>query len=387
MSAQAHGIAAYAGNIALLTDGEKIVERLLRAGLMARASDIHLDPQEDCLRVRLRIDGQLEDFLELPPSVQTTVTGRLKVLASLDIAEKRAPQDGAFSWSLPAALSAGHSAIDVRIATLPVRHGERVTLRLLEKDAKRLTLDELGMSADDRLAFDAVLKRPHGLVLLTGPTGSGKTTTLYATIGELLRADEKKNILTVEDPVEYDIPGVAQAEVDSADKVNFSKALRSLLRHDPDVIMIGEIRDADSLDVAVKASLTGHLVLSTLHANSAKSSVTRLTGMGLDPALVPATLRLAVAQRLARRLCPCCRKRGETGFEPVGCPDCDNRGYRGRIGLFSLYSPDGGLETSMEKDAADKVRGGVTSFAEALKCCPSPETLSSCLVSLSEKTS
>jgi len=187
-----------------------------------------------------------------------------------------------------------------------------VTLRLLETGGRRLEIGDLGMSPADRAVFDGVLRRPYGLVLLTGPTGAGKTTTLYAAIAEILRCGPR-NVITVEDPVEYEIPGVAQAEVDSADKVNFAKALKSILRHDPDVVMIGEIRDRDSLDAAVKASLTGHLVLSTLHANTARASETRLTDLGLDPSLVPSVLRMAVAQRLVRRLCPACRERGEDG--------------------------------------------------------------------------
>ena len=353
-----------------LTDSVQLVDRILRAGLFTHASDIHLDPSADGTRVRFRIDGELEEVLHIPAAMQAAVTSRLKVLAGLDIAERRAPQDGGFAWRLPtggARAGQAAAALDIRMATLPVRHGERVTLRLLETGGRRLTLDELGMSDADRAAFDAVIRRPHGLVLLTGPTGSGKTTTLYAAIQELLKG-EPKNILTVEDPIEYEIPGVAQAEVDSADKVNFAKALKSLLRHDPDVVMIGEIRDAASLDAAVKAALTGHLVLSTLHTNDARATVTRLVDMGLDPALVPATLRLAVAQRLVRRLCPACRRPGPNGYEPVGCPSCGGRGYAGRIGIFELYEP--GVDANrptMKDDAHAKVAAGITSLAEVMK--------------------
>ncbi|MCR5415050.1 MAG: GspE/PulE family protein [Kiritimatiellae bacterium] len=349
-----------------LTDSVQLVDRILRAGLFTRASDVHFDPGADGVRVRFRIDGELEDVLRIPSAMQSAVTSRLKVLARLDIAERRAPQDGGFSWRLSGIGGAGQNPLDVRMATLPVRHGERITLRLLESGGTRLSLDELGMSSQDRAVFDGVLKRPHGLVLLSGPTGSGKTTTLYATIAEILKG-EPKNIVTVEDPVEYEIPGVAQAEVDSADKVNFAKALKSLLRHDPDVVMIGEIRDSDSMDAAVKAALTGHLVLSTLHANDARSTVTRLEDMGLDPKLVSATVRLAVAQRLVRRLCVKCRAEGRNGWEPRGCPACGGRGYSGRIGLFELYEPETGRGTSMIDDAKAKVAAGVTSLAEAFK--------------------
>ena len=349
-----------------LTDSVQLVDRILRAGLLLHASDVHIDPAADSARVRFRIDGMLEDVLRIPAAMQGAVTSRLKVLASLDIAERRAPQDGGFTWRMGGAGAFGAQPLDVRMATLPVRYGERVTLRLLETGGQRLGIDDLGMSDADRAAFDGVLRRPHGLVLLTGPTGSGKTTTLYAAIQELLKGTPL-NIITVEDPIEYEIPGVAQAEVDSADKVNFSKALKSLLRHDPDVVMIGEIRDADSLDAAVKAALTGHLVLSTLHTNDAKSTVTRLVDMGLDPNLVPTTLRLAVAQRLVRRLCPECRVKGAPGWEAKGCPACGGRGYRGRIGLFELYAPESGLSTSMADDARAKVEAGVTSEAEVLR--------------------
>lgn len=349
-----------------LTDPVQLVDRILRAGLFLHASDVHLDPMADCVRVRLRIDGELEEVLRIPATMQAALASRLKVLASLDIAERRAPQDGGFSWRLPGTASA--SPLDVRMATLPVRHGERITLRLLEAGGKRLGIDELGMCEGDRAIFDVVLRRPHGLVLLTGPTGSGKTTTLYAAINELLRMDDAKNIITVEDPVEYEIPGVAQAEVDSADKVNFSKALKSILRHDPDVVMIGEIRDADSLDAAVKAALTGHLVLSTLHTNDAPSCVTRLVDMGLDANLVPATLRLAVAQRLVRRVCSACEGAKVESRKPEPtCPICGGRGYAGRIGVFEFFTPDGGLVRSMRDDALAKVAQGVTTLAEVTR--------------------
>lgn len=349
-----------------LTDGVQLVDRILRAGLFMRASDVHLDPEDGYMRVRFRIDGELEDVLHIPSAMQNAVVGRLKVLAGLDIAERRAPQDGGFSWRLPAVASAGRNPLDVRMATLPVRRGERVTLRLLETGGERLSIDDLGMPPAGREIFDAVLKRPHGLVLIVGPTGSGKTTTLYAAIKALL-ASGPKNIITVEDPIEYEIPGVSQAEVDPSDKVNFSKALRSLLRHDPDVVMIGEIRDGDSLDAAVKAALTGHLVLSTLHANGAKAALTRLCDMGLDPSLAAATLRLSVAQRLVRRLCTECRRKGADGFEPAGCPSCGGRGYSGRVGLFEYFSPETGLEIPMADDAEAKVAAGITSRVEVVR--------------------
>ena len=361
---QTPGVAAAGGP----DDAVARAENLLRAAAIRQASDIHFDPGREDVRIRFRVDGVLEEFDRVPLSMQTALVSRIKVLAGLDIAERRAPQDGAFLWRLPmpggglraprtaAAQHLRPTAYDIRVATLPVRHGERVTLRLLEADGGHLSLDALGMNAAHRAAFERVLERPYGLVLLTGPTGSGKTTTLYAAIRRLL-AQAPLNILTVEDPVEYEIPGVAQCEVDSSDKVSFGKALRSLLRHDPDVVMIGEIRDDESLDTAIKAALTGHLVLSTLHANDAVATVTRLTDMGLSPHLAAATLRLSVAQRLVRRLCPVCRvPEAVTGaqaavyghpewtglpvFAPAGCPGCAGRGYVGRIGLFEFMEPD-----------------------------------------------
>lgn len=351
-------------NAAELSDPVELVDRILRAGIFMHASDVHMDPMEDHLRVRLRIDGELEDVLHVPAAMQSAVTSRLKIMAGLDIAERRAPQDGGFSWRPPSPALA--APLDVRMATLPVRHGERVTLRLLEAGGVRLAIGELGMCERDRAVFESVLRRPHGLVLLSGPTGSGKTTTLYAAINELLRLGDAKNIITVEDPVEYEIPGVAQAEVDSADKVNFSKALKSILRHDPDVVMIGEIRDADSLDAAVKAALTGHLVLSTLHANSAPSCVTRLVDMGLDAKLVPATLRLAVAQRLLRRVCANCAAAGRIAGDS-SCPVCGGRGYSGRIGVFEMFAPGAEMARTMRDDALEKVAAGVTTHAEVMR--------------------
>ncbi|MGI6495372.1 MAG: GspE/PulE family protein [Kiritimatiellia bacterium] len=352
-TASAAGLAPAA---AVPADPVALVDALLRAAALRAASDIHIDPFREDARVRLRVDGRLEELLRIPSALLPAVCSRVKVMSGLDIAEKRAPQDGAFSWRLP---GTDLPPFDVRVATLPVRFGERITLRLLETGGERLSIDDLGMAPAHRAQFERILESPHGLVVLAGPTGAGKTTTLYAAIQALLQRAEL-SILTVEDPVEYEIEGVAQVEVDSGDKVNFSKALRSLLRHDPDVIMIGEIRDAESLDTAVKAALTGHLVLSTLHANDAPGAVTRLLDMGLEPHLAAATLRLSVAQRLVRRLCPHCREEatldeasalalgrpalaGRTVFRPRGCLACAGRGTRGRIGLFEMFTPDSDL--------------------------------------------
>ncbi len=329
-----------------------LCDELLHAALLRQASDIHIDADPEGLLVRFRVDGALEPYRRLPPGVAMGVVSRFKVVAGMDIAEKRAAQDGSFRHKY----GRGAQTVDLRVATLPTKHGERMTLRFLGMHAETLTLERLGMNDDDLTYFGRAIDNPHGLILLTGPTGSGKTTTLYAAIRRLL-GTEDLNILTVEDPIECEIRGVAQSEVDHADKVTFHNALRSLLRHDPDVIMIGEIRDAETADIAIKASLTGHLVFSSLHTNSAVSVVTRLADMGLDRFLVAATLRLAVAQRLVRRLCPRCRKTRELAesearalnhpeaascaiYEPVGCVYCGGRGYNGRIGLFEMLPLD-----------------------------------------------
>ncbi len=267
-----------------------ICDELLHAAVVRQASDIHLDPNEKETVVRLRVDGVLEQHRTLPAAIHGGVISRLKVQSGLDIAERRAPQDGRFTHSF----GPTNQKIDIRVATLPTQFGERMTLRLLALQTESLTLERLGMSPRDLEVFSQSIAKPHGLILLTGPTGSGKSTTLYAALRRII-AESPQNVITIEDPIEYNIDGVAQVEVDSADKVSFNKALRSVLRHDPDVVMIGEIRDGETADVAIKASLTGHLVFSTLHTNSAASAFTRLLDMGTDRFLIAATMRLAVA--------------------------------------------------------------------------------------------
>ena len=331
-----------------LQDVVAIGDELLHAAALRQASDIHLDPEPSSLHVRFRVDGTLETYRRLPANAAISLVSRFKVLAGLDIAEKRAPQDGGFKHRY----GRTGQTIDIRVATLPTKYGERVTLRLLALQTEGLSLERLGMCPRDLGEFERALDLPHGMILLTGPTGSGKTTTLYAAIRRIL-AREPLNVITVEDPIEYEIPGAAQVEVDSADKVPFGKALRSVLRHDPDVVMIGEVRDAETADVAIKASLTGHLVFSTLHTNSAASVITRLADMGVERYLVAATLRMAIAQRLVRRLCHRCRKprelaereaaaiampeaAGRTVFDAAGCLYCGGHGHVGRVGLFEL---------------------------------------------------
>ena len=377
-----------------------VCEELLQAAAMRGASDIHLSPDETALVARMRVDGKLETYSRISNQLQGAVVSRLKVMSGLDIAEKRAPQDGRFT----ARIGSDQVKTDIRVATLPTRFGERVTLRLLGGQTTTLSLTNLGMNDRDLEMFRRTISRPHGLVLLTGPTGSGKSTTLYAAIEELLRS-RGGNVITVEDPIEYEMPEVSQVEIDSADKVSFAKALRSILRHDPDVVMIGEIRDLETAEIAVKASLTGHLVFSTLHTNTASGVVTRLEDMGLQPFLIAATLRLAVAQRLVRRLCDRCRVQrpiteeeaallgrcdiaGQSIYEPGGCVYCAGKGYVGRIALIECFDCDesvaklitGGAseETLLANarqrkrsllidDAIDKMIAGITTYQEVLE--------------------
>lgn len=380
-------------------DVVELCDEILHAAILRQASDIHVDPGAEGVHVRFRVDGQLETFRDFSASAQSGILSRFKILGSMDIAEKRAPQDGRFHFEF----GSRGQGVDIRSATLPTKHGERLTLRLLALQTESLTLPRLGMSPRDLDSYRFALDRPHGLVLLTGPTGSGKSTTLYAGIRELITGKDV-NVLTIEDPVEYEIPGVAQVEVDQAEKVTFSGALRSVLRHDPDIIMVGEIRDQETADVAIKASLTGHLVLSTLHTNTAPSVITRLIDMGVERYLIAATVRLAAAQRLVRRLCEKCRVprevkaleagilqrpdlAGEVVYDPGGCVYCANRGYVGRLGIYEMLPirtemsdaiADGASEgrltelalelgmLALADDAVEKLLDGETSMREVL---------------------
>ena len=347
-------------------DAVQICEEILQAAALRDASDIHIDPLSQRVRVRLRVDGQLEEYRHFPSELHPLITSRIKVLADMDISERRSPQDGRFSWT-----SSRGETVDVRVATLPTRFGESLTLRLLTNNMDSLTLQRLGMDNDDFQRFSNAIDRPHGLILLTGPTGSGKSTTLYAGMKELI-ATRALHVVTVEDPVEYEMDGIAQVTVDSADKVSFRKALRSILRNDPDVIMIGEIRDAETADIAIKAALTGHLVFSTLHTNTAAGAVTRLIDMGVEPFLIAATLRLAVAQRLVRKLCQYCRAEttmtaaeaaalgmpkaeGTIAHHSPGCIYCAGRGKVGRTGLFEML-PVSNAMTQLITSGADEVQ-------------------------------
>ena len=324
----------------------QLINALLSQAVRESASDIHIEPFQARSAVRFRVDGVLRDVLPLQRSLHGLVVGRVKVLAKLDIAEKRLPQDGRFTLRL-----AGRT-VDIRVSTLPTGHGETAVLRLLDKKSAPLELAALGLSPAARARLDHMIRRPHGILLVTGPTGSGKTTTLYAALARL--NSKERNIVTVEDPIEYDMEGIGQTQVNAKIGLTFAHSLRSILRQDPDVIMIGEIRDLETAQSAVQASLTGHLVLATLHTNDAVGAVTRLIDMGIEPFLVASSLIGVLAQRLVRRLCPSCRKPdGGGGFRAVGCAACRNNGYQGRTGIYELLEIDDTLRRMIHARATE----------------------------------
>jgi general secretion pathway protein E len=344
-------------------DGAPIIRflnTLLTQALNERASDIHIEAFEGRSLVRFRIDGTMRDVLEPPRALHAALVSRVKVMAALDIAEKRLPQDGRITLRI-----AGR-AVDVRVSTLPTGHGERAVLRLLDKQSGMLDFTRLGMSHDTRERMDLLVRQAHGIVLVTGPTGSGKTTTLYAALSRL--DADRLNIMTVEDPIEYDLDGIGQTQVNPGIDMTFARALRAILRQDPDVVMIGEIRDLETARIAVQASLTGHLVLATLHTNDAVGAVTRLIDMGIEPFLLSSTLLGVVAQRLVRHLCPDCRTaappsdaqlaelspemRDRPLPKAVGCPACKWTGYRGRTGIYEMLVVD--------RECAELVRSGAS---------------------------
>jgi general secretion pathway protein E len=341
----------------------RVVNALLLQALRERASDLHFEPYESRAVVRFRIDGVLRDVFEPPRALHAALVSRLKIMASLDIAEKRLPQDGRISLKL------GDKSVDVRVSTLPTGSGERVVLRLLDKESAQLDLVTLGLADDTRTAVDSLIREPHGILLVTGPTGSGKTTTLYAALSRLPRG--AVNMMTVEDPIEYALDGVAQTQVNPRIELSFARALRAILRQDPDVVMIGEIRDLETAQIAVQASLTGHLVLATLHTNDAASAVTRIADMGVEPYLLSSSLRGVLAQRLVRTLCPACRvtaapSAGEQKLlaqsglpalpalhHPKGCSECNDTGYRGRTGIYELLIVDEGIRHLIHDGAGE----------------------------------
>ena len=287
--------------------------------------------------MRCRIDGTLREVVQPHRGLHAALISRLKIMAELDIAEKRLPQDGRIS------LRIGTRAVDVRVSTRPSAHGERAVLRLLDKSGQRLRLHDVGMQGATLSRFQALVQQPHGLVLVTGPTGSGKTTTLYAALAELDAT--RSNIMTVEDPIEYELPGIGQTQVNPRIELDFARALRAILRQDPDIIMIGEIRDFETAQIAIQASLTGHLVLATLHTNDAASAVTRLTDMGIEPFLLSSSLLGVLAQRLVRKLCLHCQGQG--------CTECGHSGYSGRTGIFELLATDEHIRSLIHESAAE----------------------------------
>ena len=374
----------------------RLINALLTEAIKENASDIHIEAFEKRLLVRFRVDGVLREALQPPRALAPLLVSRVKVMAHLDIAEKRLPQDGRIS------LKVAGRAVDVRVSTLPTGHGERVVLRLLDKRAGRLDLRHLGMEAADEMRLSKLIQRPHGILLVTGPTGSGKTTTLYAALSQL--NDRKRNIMTVEDPIEYYLDGISQTQVNTKVEMTFARGLRAILRQDPDVVMVGEIRDLETAQIAVQASLTGHLVLSTLHTNSAVGALTRLRDMGVEPFLLSSSLLGVVAQRLVRQLCAQCKQAhiasaadcqalalpltsAPTLYAAVGCPSCNHSGYRGRTGIFELIEVDAQLQAlihagqgelallqaarrcsaSINDDGRRRVLAGDTSVAELLR--------------------
>ncbi len=368
----------------------QVFEQAMRVG----ASDIHIEPFEDRCRVRLRVDGKLNEITPPPQSLFTAIVSRIKVLSKMDIAEKRMPQDGAI------ALKTGDKRVDMRVNTVPTVHGEKVVLRLLDRGAIPLRLTDLGLDERQSRDLTEAIEMPHGLMLVTGPTGSGKSTTLYACLNMLNKPHE--NICTVEDPVEYKFMGINQVQVKSQVGFTFASALRAFLRQDPDIIMVGEVRDAETAQICLRAALTGHFVLSTLHTNDALAAVDRLQDMGIEPFLLASTLRALVAQRLVRRLCAKCRSPydcdaqiarsygltvGERIYRPGGCHECREAGYRGRVGIFEVIRITAQIAELIQKRASlpelrgasvkqgmkllgasalEKVREGATSLEEAL---------------------
>jgi type IV pilus assembly protein PilB len=375
----------------------KLVYSILAQAVGEGASDIHLEPEEGELRIRFRIDGVLKESAHVPKRMISAVISRLKIMSELDIAEKRVPQDGRVSVAIE------ERRIDLRVTTLPTSRGEGATIRILDEGNAQRTLDDLGMDGSARARFEDAFQQAYGAVLVTGPTGSGKSTTLYAALAELNEIEKK--IITIEDPVEFRIPGVNQMNVNRKAGLDFARGLRSILRADPDIVMVGEIRDAETARIAIEAALTGHMMLTTLHTNDAPGAIARLGEMGIETFLTASAVDCVVAQRLARKLCPSCKRRSivpmmalqEAGirvgteveaYEPVGCGRCNNSGYKGRVGIYSVMSLSERLKQmtiarapeteiaavareegmlTLREDGVVKIRAGVTSLEEVLR--------------------
>lgn len=374
-----------------------LVNEMIEKAVRQRASDIHIEPLERKVRIRYRIDGALYERASYSTAILSALCARIKIIGGMDISEKRRPQDGRITHVVD------RMEYDIRVSILPTVYGEKIVMRLTSKTALSRHKSQLGLKGDELARFDHIMRNPHGIILVTGPTGSGKSTTLYTALSELNTEDV--NIITVEDPVEANINGINQVQVNNKAELTFAAALRSILRQDPDIIMIGEIRDTETAGIAVQASITGHLVVSTLHTNSAAGSVTRLIDMGIEPYLIADSVVGIIAQRLVRRLCPDCKKKHEATeeekeqlgvateqplviYEPCGCPRCDNTGFKGRIGVYeilemtqklkSIIVKSGGAEEiknqaladgmrTLHMSAAEYVVDGITSFNEMMK--------------------
>ena len=355
----------------------RLVNVFLTQALRRQASDIHVEPYEKEIKVRFRIDGILYEIFSLPKRFQAHIVSRLKVMANLDIAEKRLPQDGRIK------IKVANKTVDIRISVIPMAYGERIVLRLLDKSISILGLAEMGMAQKRLEIFEKLINKNTGILLVTGPTGSGKTTTLYAALNRINSME--KNIITIEDPVEYELKGVGQIQVNPKTELTFARGLRSVLRHDPDIIMVGEIRDLETVEIAIQASLTGHLVFSTLHTNDATGALTRLVDMGVEPFLIASSLLAVLAQRLVRRICPDCKEpfhpeeatleelglpKDQVFYHGRGCEACMQSGYRGRSGIFELLVMDNdtrhlltsGADSVKMKDMA--VRNGMATLFE-----------------------
>jgi type IV pilus assembly protein PilB len=375
----------------------KLVYSILAQAVGEGASDIHLEPEEEELRIRFRVDGVLKESAHVPKRMINAVISRLKIMSELDIAEKRVPQDGRVSVAIE------ERRVDLRVTTLPTSRGEGATIRILDESNAQRSLDDLGMDGSARARFEDAFQQAYGAVLVTGPTGSGKSTTLYAALSELNGIEKK--IITIEDPVEFRIPGVNQMNVNRKAGLDFARGLRSILRADPDIVMVGEIRDAETARIAIEAALTGHMMLTTLHTNDAPGAIARLNEMGIETFLTASAVDCVVAQRLARKLCPNCKRRSivpvtalrEAGikvgaeveaYEPVGCGRCNNSGYKGRVGIYSVMSLSERLKEmtisrtaeteiaavareegmlTLREDGVVKIRAGVTSLEEVLR--------------------
>ena len=377
----------------------KLVNHILTQSIKARASDIHIEPYQDSFKVRYRVDGILYNLLAPPKWIQAALISRIKVMAKMNIAEKRLPQDGRFEVKI------GDQDIDVRVSTIPISFGERVVLRLLNKTASLLNLSDIGLAADRLKQLEELVKSPNGIILVTGPTGSGKTTTLYAILSSINKPDI--NIMTIEDPVEYQIKGISQIQVNPKISLTFARGLRSIVRQDPDVILIGEIRDHETSEIAVQSALTGHLVFSTLHTNDSAGAITRLVDIGVEPFLISSSVLAVVAQRLIRVLCSDCKEkyrpddialkslgidpdriRGKAVYKARGCPNCFNTGYKGRVAIFEIMVMNSTLKSlilkaydanqikdealrmdmiTLRDDGIEKVLSGMTTIEEVLR--------------------